>query len=169
STIVSRQQAAGGRQLRKRGDGLPDDADAPRHGLRIDSGSLRLFRKYVGLLPGTKAEALDAACSRVPADLPVEHWDAFASLTHLGRQQVFDLTEPLTHSFIANGLTVHNCSEYMFLDDTACNLASLNVLQFYDPEAGTFDIEAYRHGIRLWTIVLEISLLMASLPSEKIA
>jgi ribonucleoside-diphosphate reductase alpha chain len=61
------------------------------------------------------------------------------------------------------------CSEYMFLDDTACNLASLNLLKFFDVEAGTFDIDAYRHAIRLWTVVLEISVLMAQFPSEQIA
>src|SRR5207244_3555022 len=74
-----------------------------------------------------------------------------------------------TESFIAAGITVHNCSEYMFLDDTACNLASLNVLTFFDSDSRRFDIEAYKHGIRLWTIVLEISVLMASFPSESIA
>ena len=82
---------------------------------------------------------------------------------------MFDLTEPVTQSFIANGITVHNCSEYMFLDDTACNLASLNVLTFFDAETRRFDIERYKHGVRLWTIVLETSVLMASFPSEEIA
>ena len=61
------------------------------------------------------------------------------------------------------------CSEYMFLDDTACNLASLNLLAFHDAEAGRFDVEAYQHAARLWTIVLEISVLMAQYPSEAIA
>ena len=60
------------------------------------------------------------------------------------------------------------CSEYMFLDDTACNLASLNVLTFLR-EDGSFHIEAYQHAIRLWTIVLEISVMMAQFPSKKIA
>ena len=54
----------------------------------------------------------------------------------------------------------------MFLDDTACNLASLNLLQFRDPTTGEFDIEAYEHAVRLWTIVLEISVLMAQFPVE---
>jgi ribonucleoside-diphosphate reductase alpha chain len=61
------------------------------------------------------------------------------------------------------------CSEYMFLDDTACNLASLNLLTFFDAETRRFDGEAYEHAIRLWTIVLEISVLMASYPSQRIA
>ncbi len=61
------------------------------------------------------------------------------------------------------------CSEYMFLDDTACNLASLNLRAFYDAETGTFRIEDYLHAIRLWTLVLEISVVMAQFPSPSIA
>ena len=60
------------------------------------------------------------------------------------------------------------CSEYMFLDDTACNLASLNLGAFIKPD-GDFDVPAYRHAIRLWTIVLDISVLMAGFPSKAIA
>ncbi|MEZ4499647.1 MAG: vitamin B12-dependent ribonucleotide reductase [Thermomicrobiales bacterium] len=61
------------------------------------------------------------------------------------------------------------CSEYMFLDNTACNLASLNLLKFVDIETGEVDIEGYLHAVRLWTIVLEISVLMAQFPSREIA
>jgi ribonucleoside-diphosphate reductase alpha chain len=61
------------------------------------------------------------------------------------------------------------CSEYMFLDNTACNLASLNVLKFYDSVTREFDIEGYEHGVDLWTVVLEISVLMAAFPSKEIA
>jgi ribonucleoside-diphosphate reductase alpha chain len=61
------------------------------------------------------------------------------------------------------------CSEYMFLDDTACNLASLNLLSFYDADKGEFRVEDLRHAIRLWTMVLEISVLMAQFPSKEIA
>ena len=60
------------------------------------------------------------------------------------------------------------CSEYMFLDDTACNLASLNLAQFFTPE-GQFELEHFRHAVRIWTVVLEISVLMASFPSRSIA
>ncbi|MBV9549753.1 MAG: vitamin B12-dependent ribonucleotide reductase, partial [Alphaproteobacteria bacterium] len=63
------------------------------------------------------------------------------------------------------------CSEYMFLDDTACNLASLNLMAFRKGEAGSrsFDVDAFEHAVRLWTIVLEISVLMAQFPSKEIA
>lgn len=61
------------------------------------------------------------------------------------------------------------CSEYAFLDNTACNLASLNLAHFFDPETQTFDIDGFKHGTRLWTIVLEVSVLMAQFPSKEIA
>ncbi len=60
------------------------------------------------------------------------------------------------------------CSEYMFLDDTACNLASLNLMRFRDADK-RFDVAAFEHACRLWTIALEISVLMAQFPSKKIA
>ena len=59
------------------------------------------------------------------------------------------------------------CSEYMFLDDTACNLASLNLLTFY--KDGAFDAQAFVHACRLWTLTLEVSVLMAQFPSKEIA
>ena len=61
------------------------------------------------------------------------------------------------------------CSEYMFLDDTACNLASLNLLKFFNVKDSKFDMKAMIHAIRLWTITLEISVLMAQFPSKEIA
>jgi len=86
------------------------------------------------------------------------------------------------HTCAASGPIVASnpCSEYMFLDDTACNLASLNLLAFHTralPAAATgeklgmelYDVEGYEHAVRLWTIVLEISVLMAQFPSREIA
>ncbi len=61
------------------------------------------------------------------------------------------------------------CSEYMFLDNTACNLASLNLIKFYDQNTNEFQVESFRYATRLWTVVLEISVLMAQFPSKEIA
>lgn len=61
------------------------------------------------------------------------------------------------------------CSEYMFLDNTACNLASANLMKFYDAEKNVFDVEGYEYNCRLWTVVLEISVLMAQFPSREVA
>jgi len=75
-----------------------------------------------------------------------------------GEEIVYDITEPVTHSVIAEGMIAHNC-----------NLASLNLITFYDTAKNAFDVEAYEHAIRLWTVVLEISVLMAQFPSPEIA
>jgi ribonucleoside-diphosphate reductase alpha chain len=61
------------------------------------------------------------------------------------------------------------CSEYMFIDDTACNLASINLKKFYDYENNLFMIDEYKYAIRLWTLVLEISVTMAQFPSKSMA
>ena len=75
------------------------------------------------------------------------------------------------HTCAASGpiLASNPCSEDMFLDDTACNLASLNLLAFHDEKTHAYDIEGYEHAVRLWTVVLEISVLMAQFPSREIA
>jgi len=61
------------------------------------------------------------------------------------------------------------CSEYMFLDNTACNLASLNLRRFFDEATSVFDVEGFEYMVRLWTVVLEISVLMAQFPSPEVA
>ena len=61
------------------------------------------------------------------------------------------------------------CSEYMFLDNTACNLASVNLRQFFEESTNTFDVKGFEHTCRLWTVVLEVSVLMAQFPSKEVA
>src|SRR5437763_629936 len=75
------------------------------------------------------------------------------------------------HTCPASGpiIASNPCSEYMFLDDTACNLASMNLLAFRNEETGRIDVDGYEHATRLWTIVLEIAVLMAQFPSREIA
>jgi len=83
----------------------------------------------------------------------------------------FDTTINAWHTCPAGGrINASNpCSEYMFLDNTACNLASINLLKFFDQQTRAFDVEGFEHAIDLWTLVLEISVLMAAFPSEEIA
>ncbi|MBG9376373.1 vitamin B12-dependent ribonucleotide reductase [Panacibacter sp. DH6] len=61
------------------------------------------------------------------------------------------------------------CSEYMFLDNTACNLASANLMKFFDTDRNLLDVEGFEYTCRLWTVVLEISVLMAQFPSQEVA
>jgi ribonucleoside-diphosphate reductase alpha chain len=99
-------------------------------------------------------------------------WDkiAYAAWACADPGVQFDTTINEWHTCPASGrINASNpCSEYMFLDDTACNLASLNLLTFRGEDGG-FDIAAYEHAVRLWTVVLEISVLMAQFPSKEIA
>ncbi|WP_181306565.1 vitamin B12-dependent ribonucleotide reductase [Rufibacter sp. XAAS-G3-1] len=83
----------------------------------------------------------------------------------------FDTTINDWHTCPAEGrINASNpCSEYMFLDNTACNLASLNLMSFYNQKTQEFDTDAFAHACRLWTVVLEISVLMAQFPSAEVA
>jgi ribonucleoside-diphosphate reductase alpha chain len=100
-------------------------------------------------------------------------WDkiSFAAWACADPGVQFDTTINEWHTCPAGGrINASNpCSEYMFLDDTACNLASINLTRFYDDASGTFDVDGYIHAIRLWTMVLEISVAMAQFPSYMIA
>jgi ribonucleoside-diphosphate reductase alpha chain len=139
------------------------------HSLRISRSSRMVFEREIGFMAGTeKAEKLHALNASVSAYADTLT-DTVASLTYLGEQDVFDLTEPETSHFVGNGIAIHNCSEYMFLDDTACNLASLNLSHFVDEATGAFKVEDFRHAARIWTMILEISVLMAQFPSKRIA
>jgi ribonucleoside-diphosphate reductase alpha chain len=102
-----------------------------------------------------------------------ELWEqiAFAAWSCADPGVQFDTTVNEWHTCPADGrINASNpCSEYMFLDDTACNLASLNLLKFYDTAAGKFDVDSYVHANRLWTLILEISVYMAQFPSRPVA
>src|SRR3990172_5472780 len=93
--------------------------------------------------------------------------DGIASIEPVGEEDVFDLTEPATRHFVANGLVVHNCSEYMFLDDTACNLASLNLMKFRRAD-GEFDVEGFRHAAEVIITAQEIVVDFSSYPTPSI-
>ena len=100
-------------------------------------------------------------------------WEKIAKAAwHCGDPGVqFDSTVNAWHTCLSSGrINASNpCSEFMFLDDSSCNLGSLNLAKFYDHKSGKFDIGAFRHAVRLWTVTLEISVLMAQFPSYEIA
>ncbi len=138
------------------------------HGIEIRGADLGTFAGRIGFAEHCpKADELAELLDTPEQAAPLA--DVVDRLVPLGEEPVYDLTEPETHHFVANGIVVHNCSEYMFIDDTACNLASLNLLKFYDAASGRFDVESYRHACRLWTLVLEISVFMAQFPSVAVA
>ena len=124
----------------------------------LDAGDWELIRRTDGKVASTiKARDL---------------WDKIAhaawACADPGLQ--YDTTINEWHTCPAGGrINASNpCSEYMFLDDTACNLASLNLMQFRHAD-GQFDIASFEHAVRVWTLTLEISVLMAQFPSREIA
>ncbi len=139
------------------------------------NNSLRISNEFIDAVKNNKEWQLinrtdgQAYKSMSAKDLWDEVAHAAWSCADPGLQ--FDSTINEWHTCPADGrINASNpCSEYMFLDDTACNLASLNLIKFYDHKTKAFDIEAFRHAVRIWTIVLEISVLMAQFPSKRIA
>ncbi|PYO33010.1 MAG: vitamin B12-dependent ribonucleotide reductase, partial [Candidatus Rokuibacteriota bacterium] len=140
----------------------------PMFSLRISRSSRSIFAREIGFHPESPKAAALRRLNLEVATYRDTLTDRVASVEPAGEEDVFDLTEDATQHFVAGGLVVHNCSEYLFLDDTACNLASINVAKFLG-EDGSFDVEGFRHACRLWTTVLEISVLMGAYPSPAIA
>ncbi|HEY4323070.1 MAG TPA: vitamin B12-dependent ribonucleotide reductase [Mucilaginibacter sp.] len=111
---------------------------------------------------------------RVMKSIPAQKlWDdiAFAAWACADPGVQFDTTINEWHTCPEGGrINASNpCSEYMFLDNTACNLASVNLAHFFDPKTRVFDVKGFEHTCRIWTIVLEISVLMAQFPSKEVA
>jgi ribonucleoside-diphosphate reductase alpha chain len=121
----------------------------------------------------TKAKAENRAPKPIRTLRARELWDQITysawSCADPGVQ--FDTTINEWHTCPADGrINASNpCSEYLFLDDTACNLASLNLLKFYNTASARFDVDSFRHASRLWTLILEISVYMAQFPSVSVA
>lgn len=100
-------------------------------------------------------------------------WDqiTFAAWSCADPGVQFDTTINEWHTCSRDGrINASNpCSEYMFIDDTACNLASLNLIRFYDGKTNRFDVDSFIHASRIWTLILEISVYMAQFPSVSVA
>jgi ribonucleoside-diphosphate reductase alpha chain len=137
------------------------------HALRITSASRSKFEREIGFVPESAKSAALARLNERVGTYSDELVDDFASVTPLGEEDVFDLTEHATSHFIANGLVVHNCSEYMFLNDTACNLASLNLMKYVLPD-GEFDVDGFRYAAKVTITAQEILVDNASYPTPKI-
>nr|MBA3779469.1 intein-containing adenosylcobalamin-dependent ribonucleoside-diphosphate reductase [Chloroflexota bacterium] len=137
------------------------------HSLRITLSSRVIFEQEIGFSTESPKSAALAALNASFGTYRDEMTDEVMVVKPLGEEDVFDLTEPVTSHFVANGLVVHNCSEYMFLNDTACNLASLNLMKFVRDD-GEFDAEAYRYAARLTITAQEILVDNASYPTPKI-
>jgi len=133
--------------------------------LRIGGDGIDRFASLIGFdLPGKAArlQALTGAAKgrqRRKVKLARREDDGFAV--------TYNLSEPKNHSYIVQGMIVANCSEYMHLDNSACNLASLNLLKFLRDD-GVFDVESFRHAVEIVFLAQEIIVGDSSYPTEKI-
>lgn len=140
------------------------------HSLRISKSSRFVFAREIGFASQKKSERLAQMNSSVKAYAD-DMLDTIVEFAPLGVEKVYDLTEPNTHHFVANGVVVHNCNEFHFLPDTACNLSSLNVMKFMTKKAGAWqlDVASFRHAARVFTLAKEIIVDYASYPTKAIA
>ena len=127
------------------------------------------FKELIGFLQSYKMEKLEEACAlpsrpdRAKTSYEVVRCDP------MGLHEVYDMeVEDEDHTYWTGGLLVSNCIEFCFIDDSACNLASLNLRKF-DRADGTIDAEALEHAVAVTILAQEVTVSNASYPSEKIA
>jgi len=135
--------------------------------LRITRSSRVLFEREIGFDASSPKAAALRALNADFGSYRDELSDEVVSIQPLGEEQVFDLTEDATQHFVANGFIVHNCSEYMFIDDSACNLASLNLMKFAREDGG-FEIEKFQHAVDVVFAAQEMLVDEASYPTPAI-
>jgi ribonucleoside-diphosphate reductase alpha chain len=138
------------------------------HRLRIHTADHARFRHHIGFSVGCKRGRLEELLAS-PRMCKADDWHVtVARVDAAGEELTFNLTEPVDHSVWAGGIFIAQCSEYMYLDDSACNLASLNLMRFVR-EDGTFDVTAFRHAVAITITAMEILVSNASYPTERIA
>ena len=134
--------------------------------LRITGTDLESFAAAIGFSSPRKQRALETLLAETERYRTAPD-TTLVSREEDGQEVVYNLTEPLHHSYIVDGLVVANCSEYMHLDDSACNLASLNLMKFRR-EDGEFDVEAFEHAVDVVFLAQEIIVGYSSYPTPEI-
>ncbi len=134
--------------------------------LRISGTDMERFAETIGFSTPRKNAAL-ATLLDTTARYATKVGSALVSREDDGQEVVYNLSEPLHHSYMVDGAVVANCSEYMHVDDSACNLASLNLMKFRKPD-GTLDVAAYQHAIDVVFLAQEIIVGPSSYPTEEI-
>jgi ribonucleoside-diphosphate reductase alpha chain len=134
--------------------------------LRISGSDMERFAESIGFSTPRKSAALGALLAETRR-YRTKSGVRLSSREDDGQEVVYNLTEPVHHSYIVDGLVVANCSEYMHVDDSACNLASLNLMKFRR-EDGSFDVEEFEHAVDIVFLAQEILVGFSSYPTEQI-
>ncbi len=135
--------------------------------LRISGSDVERFAALVGFASHgkqAKLEELLASTSRYATNAGTR----LVAREEDGQEWVYNLTEPRNHSYVVDGVVVANCSEYVHVDNSACNLASLNLMRFRDPESGEFEVEKFERAVDIVLMAQEILVGNSSYPTEEI-
>ncbi|HTY97721.1 MAG TPA: LAGLIDADG family homing endonuclease, partial [Solirubrobacteraceae bacterium] len=138
----------------------------PGYDLRITGTDLVRFTEEIGFSCPRKQAALESLIDGTTRYMTKAATRLIAREPD-GQEMVYNLTEPLHHSYIVDGVVVANCSEYMHVDDSACNLASLNLMKFRRSD-GTLDVESFEHAVDVMLLAQEIVVGPSSYPTEEI-
>ena len=140
---------------------------ATSYDLRITGPSLERFARTIGFSLSRKNEKAKVLVEE-HAFYKEDPTASVVDVIYEGPEVTYNLTEPLHHSYVVEGIVVANCSEYMFVDDSACNLASLNLMKFFRPDDGSFDVETFRHASDIIITAQEMLVDNASYPTKAI-
>jgi ribonucleoside-diphosphate reductase alpha chain len=138
---------------------------AASYQLRISGRSVQTFAAEIGFSLSSKAARLERIVTEHSA-YATDETVRLVSRTDDGFELTYNLSEPRNHSYIVNGVVVRNCSEYMHLDNSACNLASLNLRKF--EHGGEFDVESFRRAVEIVFTAQEILVGNSSYPTKAI-
>ncbi|GEL18161.1 hypothetical protein PA7_19980 [Pseudonocardia asaccharolytica DSM 44247 = NBRC 16224] len=154
------------RYVRKDGSEATYGSDGPGYDLRISGRHIGRFSEHIGFDHPEKAERLADVLRRY-SFYDVDETTRLAMRVSRGFETTYNLTEPRNHSYVVSGIVVANCSEYVHLDNSSCNLASLNLLKFLDD--GAFDAQRFAKAVELVVTAMDISICFADFPTERIA
>ena len=154
------------RYTRKDGTEVSYSSDGPGFDLRITGRSMASFQSRIGFTLPSKAARLQHVVEAHTAD-DVDTSVRMVSRISTGFETTYNLTEPRNHSYIVSGVVVANCSEYMSLDNSSCNLASLNLMTFLR-EDGTFEAKKFATAVEIVITAMDISICFADFPTDPI-
>ncbi|MGH9315957.1 MAG: LAGLIDADG family homing endonuclease, partial [Thermoanaerobaculia bacterium] len=135
--------------------------------LRTTGPSLERFARTIGFSLSRKEEKTREVVEQ-HAFYRENPTASIVDVIYEGPEVTYNLTEPLHHSYVVEGIIVANCAEYMFIDDSACNLASLNLMKFFNAEDGGFDVENFRHACDIVISAQEMLVDNCSYPTKPI-
>jgi len=127
------------------------------------------FQTLIGFVQPDKQKRLATACQRPVCEARSKTTYEIVEREFVAKEEVFDLTvEAEEHTYWTGGLLVSNCSEYMHVDNSACNLASLNLVKFLDDD-GTFNVTRFIKAINVFITAMDAIVDYASYPTKEIA